>query len=133
MLLITKSLFDEFFLHNNKALLEIIAALCKGLRESRVFHNIIGLKDAESKIRATLAHYGKTLGVKDSGGVIISSSFSHQSIADHVQIARETATRAIKKMKESKEIKIISGRRFKLLPALIDKHEQFERVMSIKS
>jgi CRP/FNR family transcriptional regulator len=133
MLLITKNLFDEFFLRNNKALLEIISMLCKRLRESWVFHNIIGLNDAESKIRATLAHYGKTLGVQDSSGVIISSPLSHQSIADRVQITRETATRVIKRMKDQHELKIIAGRRFKLLPALIDKHKRFEQYMSITS
>jgi CRP/FNR family transcriptional regulator len=88
MLLVTKSLFDEFFMQNNKVLLGIIALLCRRLRESWVFQNIIGLKDAESKIRATLARYGKTMGVPDSSGVIINSTFSHKSIADRVQITR---------------------------------------------
>jgi CRP/FNR family cyclic AMP-dependent transcriptional regulator len=126
MLLVTKNLFDEFFLQNNKALLGIIALLCKRLRESWVFHNIIGLKDAESKIRATLARYGKTLGVQDSSGVIINSTFSHQSIADRIQITRETATRALNRMKDQKEIEILAGRRIKLLPAFFDKHDQLE-------
>jgi len=126
MLLVTKRLFDEFFLQNNKALLGIIALLCKRLRESWVFHNIIGLKDAESKIRATLARYGKTLGVQDSSGVIINSTFSHQSIADRIQITRETATRALNRMKDQKEIEILAGRRIKLLPAFFDKQKQLE-------
>jgi CRP/FNR family transcriptional regulator len=126
MLLVTKRLFDEFFLQNNKALLGIIALLFKRLRESWVFHNIIGLKDAESKIRATLARYGKTLGVQDSSGVIINSTFSHQSIADRIQITRETATRALNRMKDQKEIEILAGRRIKLLPAFFDKQKQLE-------
>jgi len=126
MLLLTKSLFDEFFLQNNKALQGIIALLCRRLRESWVFHNIIGLKDAESKIRATLARYGKTLGVADSSGVIINSTFSHQSIADRIQITRETATRALNRMKDQNEIEIMAGRRIKLLPAFFDKHKQLE-------
>jgi CRP/FNR family transcriptional regulator len=133
MLLISKSLFDEFFLQNNKVLLGIIAVLCKRLRESWVFHNIIGLKDAESKIRATLARYGQTLGVQDSSGVIISSTFSHQSIADRVQITRETATRALSRMKDQNEIEILAGRRIKLLPAFFEKHKQFEMCMSMAS
>lgn len=126
MLLVTKSLFDEFFLQNNKALLGIIAILCRRLRESWVFHNIIGLKDAESKLRATLARYGETLGIQDSTGVIINSTFSHQSMADRVQITRETVTRALNRMKEQKEIEIVAGRRIKLLPAFFDKHKQLE-------
>jgi len=132
MLLLTKSLFDEFFLENNRALQGIIAVLCRRLRESWVFHNIIGFKDAESKIRATLARYGKTLGIRDSSGVIINSTLSHQSIADRVQITRETATRALKRMKEQQEIEILAGRRIKLLPAFFEKYSQTEMCKSLK-
>lgn len=133
MLLLTKSLFDEFFLENNRALQGIIAVLCRRLRESWVFHNIIGFKDAESKIRATLARYGKTLGIRDSSGVIINSTLSHQSIADRVQITRETATRALKRMKEQQEIEILAGRRIKLLPAFFEKCSQIEMCKSLKN
>jgi CRP/FNR family transcriptional regulator, cyclic AMP receptor protein len=132
MLLLTKSLFDEFFLENNRALQGIIAVLCRRLRESWVFHNIIGFKDAESKIRATLARYGKTLGIRDSSGVIINSTLSHQSIADRVQITRETATRALKRMKDQQEIEILAGRRIKLLPAFFEKYAQIEMCKSLK-
>jgi CRP/FNR family transcriptional regulator len=133
LLLFTKNLFDEFFLQNSNYLLGIIELLCRRLRESWVFQKIIGLKDAESKIRATLAHYGKILGVPDSSGVIINSSFSHQSIADRVQVTRETATRALARMKDQHEIEIVAGRRIKLLPAFFDKQRQFELCMSITS
>jgi CRP/FNR family transcriptional regulator len=132
MLLLTKGLFDEFFLENNRALQGIIAVLCRRLRESWVFHNIIGFKDAESKIRATLARYGKTLGIRDSSGVIINSTLSHQSIADRVQITRETATRALKRMKDQHEIEIMAGRRIKLLPAFFEKYSQIEMCKSLK-
>ena len=132
MLLLTKSLFDEFFMDNNRALQGIIAVLCRRLRESWVFHNIIGFKDADSKIRATLARYGKTLGIRDSSGIIINSTLSHQSIADRVQITRETATRVLKKMKDQEEIEIIAGRRIKLLPAFFEKYAQFEICKSLK-
>ena len=132
MILITKTIFDEFFMENNRALKCIINVLCKRLRESWVFHNIIGLKDAESKIRATLARYGQTIGIKDSCGVIINSTLSHQSIADRVQITRETATRALKRMRDQQEIEIIAGRRIKLLPAFFEKCSQFEISKSFK-
>jgi CRP/FNR family cyclic AMP-dependent transcriptional regulator len=133
MLLLTKGLFDEFFLENNRALQGIITVLCRRLRESWVFHNIIGFKDAESKIGATLARYGKTLGIRDSSGVIINSTLSHQSIADRVQITRETATRALKRMKEQQEIEILAGRRIKLLPAFFEKYSQIEMCKSLKT
>jgi CRP-like cAMP-binding protein len=130
LLLITKSLFDEFFLENNKALRGINALLCGRLRECWVFQSIIGLNDAETKIRATLAHYGETLGVQDSSGVIINSVFSHQSIADRVQITRETATRVLAKLRDRHEIEI-TGRRIKLLPAFFEKYAQSELFLAL--
>ena len=130
LLLITKSLFDEFFLENNKALRGINALLCGRLRECWVFQSIIALNDAETKIRATLAHYGETLGVRDSSGVIINSVFSHQSIADRVQITRETATRVLAKMRARHEVEI-TERRIKLLPAFFEKYAQCELLLSL--
>ncbi len=123
VLLISKDAFDEVFMGNNKALLQVIAVLCRRLRESWLFHNIIGINDAESKIRATLAHYSTTLGMQDSHGVTINSVFSQQSIADRVQITRETVTRVLRKMKDQNEIEMV-GRHFKLLPVFFDKYRQ---------
>jgi len=123
VLLISKSTFDEFFLDNSEALRQVVAVLCRRLRESWLFHKIIGINDAESKIRATLAHYSSTLGTWDSHGVIINSRFTQQSIADRVQITRETVTRVLKKMKEQNEIEMV-GRHYKLLPMFFDKYRQ---------
>ena len=123
VLLISKSVFDEFFLDNNKALRQVIAVLCRRLRESWLFHNIIGINDAESKIRATLAHYSATLGTRNSHGIIINSVFSQQDIADRVQITRETVTRVLRKMKDQHEIEMV-GRHYKLLPMFFDKYRQ---------
>lgn len=125
MLVITKTLFDHFFMENPKLLKGIISVLCDRLRESWMFHTIIGTNDAESKIRVTLARYGKTLGVPDSSGVIISKIFSHQSIADRVLITRETASRVLSRMKEQNEIEM-AGRHIKLLPAFFEKISQCE-------
>ena len=131
LLLVTKTLFDEFFLKNYEALQGIIAMLCKRLREAWIFHSIIGMNSAESKIRATLARYGKTLGVQDSSGVIISKHFSHQGLADRVLISRETVTRVLKKMKDEHEIEILTGRCIKLLPAFYEKFAQCEHCMAL--
>jgi CRP/FNR family cyclic AMP-dependent transcriptional regulator len=123
VLLISKSTFDEFFLGNNQALRQVITVLCRRLRESWFFHNVIGINDAESKIRATLAHYSTTLGTRNSHGVIINSIFSQQSIADRVQITRETVTRVLRKLKDQHEIEMV-GRHFKLLPLFFEKYRQ---------
>lgn len=125
VLLIPKNVFEEFFLGNSRALLQIIAVLCGRLRESWLFHSVIGVNDAESKIRATLAHYSKTLGIRDNDGVIINATLSHQSIADRVHITRETVTRLLRKMKSRHEIEMV-GRRFRLLPVFFESYENSE-------
>jgi len=131
ILLITKNVFDEFFLENKKSLFQVIDILCSRLRESWLFHTIIGINNAESKIRATLAHYSKTLGIQNTNGVIINSTFSHQSIADRVHITRETVTRELRKMRDHHEIEM-EGRRFKLLPSFFDKYEKPDLYKSLK-
>jgi CRP/FNR family transcriptional regulator len=130
ILLISKAVFDDFFLLNRVALLRVIETLCGRLRESWLFHSIIGNNDAESKIRATLAHYSKTLGIQDKTGVIINAYFSHQSIADRVHITRETVTRVLKKMKDQHEIEMVE-RHFKLLPPFFECYEQSELYRSL--
>jgi CRP-like cAMP-binding protein len=64
VLLITEDVYVEFFLENKRKLLQVIDILCSRLRESWLFHTIIGINNADSKIKATLAHYSKTLGIK---------------------------------------------------------------------
>jgi CRP-like cAMP-binding protein len=123
ILLVSKQVFDDFFLADRQSLLRVIGTLCGRLRESWLFHTVIGYNDAESKIRATLAHYSKTLGIRDTTGIIINSTFSHQCIADRIHITRETVTRVLKKMKDHKEIEMVE-RRFKLLQPFFDNYEK---------
>lgn len=125
VILITKPVFDEFFLSNKKSLLIVVETLCGRLRESWLFQTIVGHNNAESKIRATLAHYSKTLGIQNATGIIINSTFSHQSIADRVHITRETVTRVLNKMRARKEIEMV-GRRFKLLHPFFESYEKTE-------
>jgi CRP/FNR family transcriptional regulator len=132
VLLITEDVFDEFFLENKRKLLQVIDILCSRLRESWLFHTIIGINNADSKIKATLAHYSKTLGIKDTNGVIINSTLSHQSIADRVHISRETVTRELRKMREHHEIEM-DGKRFKLLPAFYEKYERSDLYRALET
>jgi len=125
VLWISKDVFEDIFLEDKNTLLKIIGVLCGRLRESWLFHRIIGINDAESKIRATLAHYSKTLGIQDNNGVIIDATLSHQSIADRVHITRETVTRTLRKMRNKQEIEMV-GRRFKLLPVFFETYSKSE-------
>jgi CRP/FNR family transcriptional regulator, cyclic AMP receptor protein len=132
VLFISKDVFDDFFLDEKQNLLQIINVLCGRLRESWLFHNIIGINNAESKIRATLAHYSKTLGVQNSNGVIINANLSHQSIADRVHITRETVTRVLRKFRNHHEIEMV-GRRFKLRPVFFETYEKTELFKALKA
>lgn len=123
-LVITKEVFDRLFLDNARVLRGFVSVLCNRLRESWMFNVIIGANDAESKIRVTLARYGKMWGVKDSSGVIIKSNISHQGLADRVLITRETASRVLGRMREQQEIEMVGGRRIKLLPIFFDRIEK---------
>jgi CRP/FNR family transcriptional regulator len=132
VLLISKAVFDEFFLEERATLLQVIAVLCGRLRESWLFHSIIGINDAESKIRATLAHYSKSLGVRDTDGVIINATLSHQSIADRVHITRETVSRVLRKLRNQHEIEMV-GRRFKLLPLFFETYEKSDLFRTLRA
>ena len=132
VLLVSKAVFDVCFLEERDALLQVIAVLCGRLRESWLFHCIIGINDAESKIRATLSHYSKTLGVRDTDGVIINATLSHQSIADRVHITRETVSRVLRKMRNKHEIEMV-GRRFKLLPLFFETYEKSDLFRALKA
>lgn len=109
---------------------QIQTVLCGRLRESWLFHTIIGCNDAESKIRATLAHFSKTLGIRDATGVIINSYISHQSIADRIHLTRETVTRVLIKMKGRHEVEMVE-RRIKLLPPFFERYEKSELFMML--
>jgi CRP/FNR family transcriptional regulator, cyclic AMP receptor protein len=132
-LVITKEVFEQLFLENARALRGIIGVLCGRLRESWMFHAIIGANDAESKIRVTLARYGKLWGVKDSSGVIINTNISHQGLADRILITRETASRALGRMREQREIEIVGGRFIKLLPAFFERIDQCALYNSLRA
>jgi CRP/FNR family transcriptional regulator len=131
-LVITRTVFEQLFLENSRALRGIISVLCGRLRESWMFNVIIGANDAESKIRVSLARYGKLWGVRDSSGVIINTNISHQGLADRVLITRETATRVLAKMREQQEIEIVGSRRIKLLPAFFDRIAQCSLYNSLR-
>lgn len=49
VLLVSKSVFDEFFLNNSKGLLQIITVLCSRLRESWIYHDLIGTNNCGIK------------------------------------------------------------------------------------
>ena len=91
--LISKSDFDEYFMKDTNVLKEIIAMLCERLRESWVMLRLLGLPDAETRVRAVLAHISSIYGIKDARGIMIPFKLTHKEIADFAALTRETVSR----------------------------------------
>jgi len=117
--LISKNDFEEYFMKDTNVLKEIISMLCGRLRESWVMLRLLGLPDAETRVRAILAHVGSIYGIKDVRGILIPFKLTHQEIADFASLTRETVSRLLARLSKSGEIEINGTR------TLILKHSFF--------
>jgi CRP/FNR family cyclic AMP-dependent transcriptional regulator len=115
--LISKSDFDEYFMKDTNVLKEIISMLCERLRESWVMMRLLGHPDAETRVRAVLAHISSIYGIKDTRGVMIPFKLTHKEIADFAALTRETVSRLMARLNQSGEIEIIGTRTIILKPA----------------
>ena len=108
--LISKSDFESFFMKNETALKQIISLLCERLRESWMMLRVLSLSDAETRVRAVLAHISSIYGVKDMRGIIIPLKLTHKEIADHAALTRETVSRLLSRLTQAGEIEILDNR-----------------------
>jgi len=115
--LISKNDFDEYFMKDTNVLKEIIAMLCERLRESWVVLRLLCLPDAETRVRAVLAHLSSIYGINDARGVMIPFKLTHKEIADFAALTRETVSRLMARLNQSGEIEIIGTRTIILTPA----------------
>lgn len=115
--LISKSDFELYFMRDTNVLKEIISMLCERLRESWVMLRLLSLPDAETRIRAVLAHISSIYGIKDVRGVMIPFKLTHQEIADFAALTRETVSRLLARLSKSGEIEINGTRTIILRPA----------------
>lgn len=117
--LISKNDFEEYFMKDTNVLKEIISLLCGRLRESWVMLRLLSLPDAETRVRAVLAHISSIYGIKDIRGIMIPFKLTHQEIADFASLTRETVSRLLARLSKSGEIEINGTR------SLILKHSFF--------
>lgn len=117
--LISKNDFEEYFMKDTNVLKEIISLLCQRLRESWVMLRLLSLPDAETRVRAVLAHISSIYGIKDVRGILIPFKLTHQEIADFAALTRETVSRLLARLSKSGEIEINGTR------SLILKHSFF--------
>lgn len=108
--LISKTDFDQYFMKDSNVLKEIISMLCERLRESWIMLRVLGLTDAETRVRAVLSHIGSVYGIKDVRGIMIPFKLTHKEIADFAALARETVSRLLARLSQSGEIEIIGGK-----------------------
>lgn len=108
--LLSKSDFDAFFMHNETVLKQIISLLCERLRESWMVLRLLSMSDAETRVRAVLAHISSIYGIKDLRGVIIPLKLTHKEIAEFAALTRETVSRLLSRMSEAGEIEILDNK-----------------------
>lgn len=104
--LILKSDFEQYFMKDCNVLKQLINLLCERLRESWAMLRLLALPDAESRVRAVLAHISSIYGIHDTRGVMIPFKLTHKEIADFTALTRETVSRLLARLIKSGEIEI---------------------------
>lgn len=117
--LISKNDFEQYFMKDANVLKQIISLLCERLRESWVMLRVLGLPDAETRVRAVLAYISSIYGIKDVRGIMIPFKLTHKEIADFAALTRETVSRLLARFSQSGEIEIIGRKNIILKPSFL--------------
>jgi CRP/FNR family transcriptional regulator, cyclic AMP receptor protein len=117
--LISKNDFESILLKNDKVLRQIIFMLCDRLRGSWSMLRALSFEDAENRVRAVLTHVSSQYGIKDMRGDIIPLKMTHQEIADHASLARETVSRLLSRFCQAGEIEILENKNIVLKPSFV--------------
>lgn len=108
--LLSKDTFDNFLLKNEKVLLQLVAILCRRLREAQLVLKAIALPDAEQRLRSILNHLSLLHGVRDDRGVVIALRLTHKELAGYTSVSRETVTRLLHRMSEEGDLEMLENR-----------------------
>lgn len=119
--LISKETFQDFFLNNHTVLLQLVAILCRRLREAQLVLKAITLPDAEQRLRSILIHLSQLHGVRDSRGVVITIRLTHKELAGYTSVSRETVTRLLHRMVQEGDLEMLQNRTILLKPAFNQK------------
>jgi len=114
--LLSKQAFNALFLNNQKVLLQLVAILCRRLREAQLVLKAITLPDAEQRLRSILDHLSLLHGVRDSRGVVIALRLTHKELAGYTSVSRETVSRLLHRMTEEGDLEILENRTILLKP-----------------
>lgn len=108
--LLSKDAFQMLFLKNEKVLLQLVAILCRRLREAQLVLKAIALPDAEQRLRSILNHLSLLHGVKDDRGVVIALRLTHKELAGYTSVSRETVSRLLHRMIEEGDLEVLENR-----------------------
>jgi CRP/FNR family transcriptional regulator len=115
--LIAKSDFEALLFADQAVMRQVVLMLCKRLRESWLMLRVLGLADAELRVRAVLTHVASLYGIKDLRGVTIPIKLTHKEIADYAALARETVSRMIARFCRSGEIEVLDNKQILIKPS----------------
>ncbi|MBJ6727248.1 Crp/Fnr family transcriptional regulator [Geomonas sp. Red875] len=121
--LLSKDNFQELFLANETVLHQLIAILCRRLRETRLILKAIALSDAELRLRSILNHLSLLHGVRDDRGVVIALRLTHRELAGYASVSRETVTRLLHRLSEEGDLEMLENRNILLKPGFSEKVE----------
>jgi CRP/FNR family transcriptional regulator len=108
--LLSKDTFQKLFLKNEKVLLQLVAILCRRLREAQLVLKAIALPDAEQRLRSILNHLSLLHGVKDDRGTVIALRLTHKELAGYTSVSRETVTRLLHRMVQEGDLEMLENR-----------------------
>ena len=119
--LLSKDTFQKLFLRNEKVLLQLVAILCKRLREAQLVLKAIALPDAELRLRSILNHLSLLHGVRDDRGVVIALRLTHKELASYTSVSRETVTRLLQRLSMEGDLEMLENRTILLKRGFLEK------------
>jgi CRP/FNR family transcriptional regulator, cyclic AMP receptor protein len=121
--LLSRQTFQKLFLKNEKVLLQLVAILCKRLREAQLVLKAIALPDAELRLRSILSHLSLLHGVRDDRGVVITLRLTHKELAGYTSVSRETVTRLLHRLSEVGDLEMLENRTILLKHGFLNKQQ----------
>jgi CRP/FNR family transcriptional regulator, cyclic AMP receptor protein len=121
--LLSKETFQKLFLKNEKVLLQLVAILCRRLREAQLVLKAIALPDAELRLRSILNHLSLLHGVRDDRGVVITLRLTHKELAGYTSVSRETVTRLLHRLTEEGDLEMLENRTILLKRGFLEKQQ----------
>ena len=118
---LSRDTFQNIFLKNEKVLFQLVAILCRRLREAQLVMKAITLPDAEQRLRSILNHLSLLHGVKDDRGVVIALRLTHKELAGYTSVSRETVTRLLHRLTEEGDLEMLENRTILLKRGFADK------------